>query len=145
MILEIELVPKTSFFNNVRSIITDSQWDTIRRKCYKKANHICEICGGKGDKWPVECHEVWQYDDTNHIQKLIGFIALCPNCHKVKHYGYATITNNAELVFNYFIKINNINKEEAIKYIDNVFELWKLRSKYNWEVNIDFLDKYMET
>ena len=145
MLLEIELVPKTSFFNNVRSVITDSQWDIIRKKCYKKANHICEICGGKGDKWPVECHEVWQYDDTNHIQKLIGFIALCPNCHKVKHYGYATITNNAELVFNYFIKINNINKEEAIKYIDNVFELWKLRSKYNWEVNIDFLDKYMET
>ena len=34
-------------------------------------------------------HEIWHYDDENFVQTLIGLIALCPSCHKSKHYGRA--------------------------------------------------------
>lgn len=43
--LTIELVPGTSFFNNVRSAVTTSEWNVIKKKCYKKAGYKCEICG----------------------------------------------------------------------------------------------------
>ena len=76
--LTIELVPSTSWFNNVRSQVSAQEWDIIRHIVYAKANNICEICGGKGNKHAVECHEIWEYDDKEHIQKLIGMIALCP-------------------------------------------------------------------
>ncbi len=57
--LTIELVPSTSWYNNVRSIVTRAQWDKLRAIVYDKAWHLCEICEGVGPKHPVECHEVW--------------------------------------------------------------------------------------
>jgi hypothetical protein len=26
----------------------------------------------------MECHEIWEYNDEDKIQKLIGLISLCP-------------------------------------------------------------------
>lgn len=139
MKLEIELVPKTSFFNNVRHVLTSEQWDILRKECYKKANYRCEICGSKGDKHPVECHEIWEYGDNNHIQKLIGLIALCPRCHEVKHFGYANIMGNSDRALNHFMKVNDVSKEFAVSYIEKIFEIWKLRSKYSWKIDIEYL------
>lgn len=87
MKLTIELVPSTSWFSNLRSLLSSEEWDKIRRGCYKNANYKCEICSGVGPKHPVECHETWEYDEKQGIQKLIGLIALCPSCHEVKHVG----------------------------------------------------------
>ena len=94
MKLEIELVPKDLFFRSLRSLVTKQSWDVIRREAYKKAGYRCEICGGKGDRWPVECHEIWEHDDERHIQYLKGTIALCPNCHMIKHTGFSMFTEN---------------------------------------------------
>jgi len=53
MKLTIELVPKTCFFSNVRSEISATLWDILRKETYRKANYRCEICNGKGEKWPA--------------------------------------------------------------------------------------------
>jgi hypothetical protein len=50
MKLTIELVPKTSWYSNVRSNVSKDEWDKIKKKCYIKANYKCEICNGIGDK-----------------------------------------------------------------------------------------------
>lgn len=93
--LTIELVPSTDFYSNVRSNVTQKEWDVIRKKSYERASNKCEICGdagtNQGVKHKVECHEIWEYNDESHIQKLIGLISLCPNCHKTKHAGLAQI------------------------------------------------------
>ncbi len=143
--LTIELIPKTSWYDNVRSHVSKEQWDTIRRKSYKNANYKCEICGGVGDKHPVECHEIWQYDDENNIQKLIGFISLCPNCHKVKHPGLAQIKNEFDIVINQLMKVNNMSKQEAYDYIDHVFKIWLKRSQHNWTVDIEYINEYLKS
>ena len=70
-ILTVELVPKTAWYKNLRSELPEGKWDQLRKHSYRLAEYKCEICTGKGDKWPVECHEIWDYDDVNHIQKLI--------------------------------------------------------------------------
>jgi hypothetical protein len=144
--LTIELVPETSHYNNVRSVVSTSEWNVIRKKCYKKAGYVCEICGDKGTnqgrKHSVECHEVWEYDDKLHVQKLIGLIALCPKCHMVKHIGLARMKGKEPDVIRQLMKINNISATEADNYIIESFKIWEKRSDKQWIVDISYLDKY---
>ena len=143
MKLTIELVPKTSWYTNVRSNVSKEQWDKLRNKCYFDAHYKCEICGGKGSKWPVECHEIWDYDDTNHIQKLTGLIALCPDCHTTKHPGLAAIKGKHYIVMSQLTKINNMTDTKAACYLEECFNIWRKRSEHKWTIDISFIDNYL--
>lgn len=143
MKLIIELVPSTSWYSNVRSQVNKETWDIIRKTCYKKAGYKCEVCSGKGPKWPVECHEIWEYDDVKHIQLLKGFIALCPDCHSVKHIGYAQVSGNYLRAIEQLKKVNNISNKEAYKYVDKCFKMWNKRSKYEWTINTLLITRYI--
>lgn len=144
MKLTIELVPTTSWYNNVRSNVSKEKWNIIRTKSYKKANYKCEICNGKGDDHPVECHEIWDYNDEKNIQKLIGFISLCPNCHKTKHIGLSMLYKQEDIAIEQLMKVNNMTEEEALEYIDKSFEIWHERSNKKWKIEISYIDKYLE-
>lgn len=145
--LTIELVPSTCWYTNVRSHVSEFTWDIIRKKCYRLANHKCEICGSTGKEQGynhnVECHEIWYYDDVNHKQILTGLIALCPYCHKTKHVGLAQINGEKEIVINQLMKVNGMSREEAIKYITESFSIWKKRSEFKWETDITYIKKYI--
>jgi len=144
--LTIELVPKTAWYSNVRSNVTVSKWNFIRKKCYSIANNKCEICGdtgkNQGKKHNVECHEMWQYNDEAKEQKLIGLISLCPNCHKTKHVGLAQINGEEEIVIKQLMKVNKMTRKEAEEYIYKSFEVWKHRSQFEWTLDIAMLDSY---
>ena len=140
IMLTIELVPKTAWNINVRSEVSDSEWNRIKKLTYRKANYICEVCGGKGKKWPVECHEIWNYDDETHIQTLKGLIALCPQCHQVKHIGLAQIKGKYEEAKRHLAKVNGYSNKESEKYIRKQFELWTSRSKYEWTLDCSWLE-----
>ena len=141
-----ELVPKTSWYDNVRSKVSSNEWDIIRKTSYEAAGNKCEICGdtgkNQGFNHNVECHEIWSYDDKNYIQKLIGLISLCPNCHKVKHPGLAQIKGESDIVIKQLMKVNDITKKEAEDYLENVFKIWRIRSKTNWTVDITYLTDF---
>jgi 5-methylcytosine-specific restriction endonuclease McrA len=140
--LEIELVPKTCWFSNVRDHVSKAEWDALRKGVYKKANHICEICGGRGQKWPVECHEIWHYNDENLTQTLQGLIALCPSCHEVKHIGLAGLRGRGEIARAHLEKINRWTGEQSEKYLDLVWEIWAERSKCQWQLNLAWLEQF---
>lgn len=140
--LDIELVPSTSWTNNVRAIVTKTQWDKIKSAVASKAYYICEICGGVGPKHPVECHEVWSYDDKTCVQTLVRMIALCPNCHSVKHIGYAEISGKFANAVQHLMKVNKLTKVAAGKVISDAFTKWAERSKKNWTVDISQLEDY---
>lgn len=142
MKLTIELVPQTSWFSNLRSLLSQGEWDVVRKGCYVKAGHVCEICGGVGPKHPVECHEVWEYDEESGVQKLVGLIALCPSCHKTKHYGFARISGKEKEIKEHFIKVNNITNKVADEYINNAFLEWEKRNKIKWILDVSILDLY---
>ena len=57
--LTIELVPQTCWFSNVRSEVSAADWDRLRKLTSNAAGGRCEVCGGRGPRWPVECHEIW--------------------------------------------------------------------------------------
>jgi len=138
--LTVELVPKTSWYSNVRSEVSSSTWNKIKKITAKEANYCCEICGSRGDRWPVECHEVWEYDDRNQIQKLIGFQALCPSCHRVKHIGLAFARGNAAEVLKHLANINGWTKSETQDYLQGVVDTWNSRSSHNWELDLTLLE-----
>ncbi len=74
------------------------QWDVIRKEVYKRAGNLCEVCGGKGWKHPVEAHELWAFNLEIKEQYLIRFVALCPMCHRLQHMGLAGIHNKSKLL-----------------------------------------------
>ncbi|MDF1534223.1 MAG: hypothetical protein P1P69_06945 [Methanosarcinaceae archaeon] len=59
MRLEIDLVPSTAWYSNLRTNISKNKWDKIRKQSYADANHKCAICGADGR---LNCHEIWEYD-----------------------------------------------------------------------------------
>lgn len=139
-ILTAELVPESLWNKNIRKLLKSSQWDYYRRKCYQLADYVCELCGNAGDKWPVECHEKWKYDDDKHIQKLIGFIALCPDCHMVKHIGMAKVNGNFSKAVKHLSKVNGWNIEGSLEYIKNVYEIWEKRNTFKWSQDLSYLN-----
>ena len=146
MKLTCELVPKTAWYSNVRSNVTTAEWDKIRKKSYRQYHNVCGICGDSGKKQgfnhAVECHEIFEYDDINHVQKLTELISLCPYCHKCKHPGLASINNETGIVIEQLMKVNEITEDEAELYLDYCFQVWEERSKYNWTLDISYLEHY---
>lgn len=140
--LTIELVPETCWFSNVRSAVTKAQWNTIRERVSAAAWSVCQICGGVGPKHPVECHEIWFYDDHNLVRRLAGMIALCPDCHGVKHFGFSQIQGKGEQALQHFMKVNDLTREEAEAAIQKSFEVWAKRSKKEWALDISLLGDY---
>ena len=73
--LTIELVPRPCWYSNMRTTIPRAAWDKLRKQVYAQYNYCCGVC--QLEHVTLHCHEIWQYDDTLHSQKLNGFIALC--------------------------------------------------------------------
>jgi hypothetical protein len=143
--LQIELVPRTAWYKNVRSEVSKERWDELRRACYRKAGYVCEICGGKGPKWPVECHEVWGYDDDAHKQTLVRLIALCPMCHATKHFGLSQIRGIEDDVIQHMMKVNRWSKEKAYAHVVRAMHEWSDRSEHEWKCDISWLDEQAES
>lgn len=140
--LTIELVPKTSWYSNVRSNVPTEYWDRIRKQVYLLANYVCEVCGGVGRRHPVECHEAWYYDDENHIQKLVRMVALCPDCHMVKHIGRASATGFFHTAVHHLSKVNGWDTDTSMRYCGHQMDKWKQRSRFEWKLDIDALVNY---
>lgn len=143
MKLTVELVPQTAMYKNIRSVMTGDQWHRLSRDTYKKARYRCEICGCKGDRWPVECHEVWHYDDKNHTQTLVRLIALCPPCHGVKHFGHSQLKGNGDQAFLHFRQINGLSAKEAKRYLYQAFAKWRERSQHRWTLEVSLVHQLL--
>ena len=140
MKLTIELVPSSSWWNNLRKLLPRNQWDIIRKSAYATSGHRCAICSAHSR---LNCHEIWHYDDDNHIQRLEGFTALCDLCHHVKHIGLAGILAEQgrldyEKVIEHFMKVNTCNREDFLEHRRQAFEIWASRSSHPW--NVDFAE-----
>ena len=141
-LLTVELVPSTCWFSNVRDHVSKSTWDVLRQSTYKQANFRCEICGGRGNKWPVECHEIWHYDDRKYIQILEGLIALCPSCHEVQHIGLAGIQGHGERAETHLATVNGWSEEQTKTYLEKVWQIWRERSRHQWNLELSWLEQY---
>jgi hypothetical protein len=140
--LMIELVPRPCWYSNMRKVMTEYQWDTLRRKVYAEHHDRCAICGserGPGN-W-LQCHEIWEYDDTNHVQTIKGFTALCEWCHHVKHIGLAGILSEEgkldyDRVVAHFCSVNHCGREDFARYYEQAFAIWRERNQHAWTTEL---------
>ncbi len=140
--LTVELVPKPLWRLNGPQLVGQANWNKLRKIVYKKASYLCEICGGRGPKHPVDCHEIWRYDDENHIQQLIRLIALCPSCHQVKHIGRAIMRNRGATAIAHLAQMNDWTKAQTDEYLRLVSSIWRERCKHQWQQNLTWLEQF---
>jgi len=140
-----ELIPATAWFSNLRTVLKKEHWEKIKKTV--KANGICTNCGGRGSsidpkkKWALEAHEEWDYNDETHTQTLLTVVALCPDCHLVRHMGFANKSGLGNATKAYFGKMRGFDAESAQFHIDHEFEVWKKRSTHEWTHDLRYLEE----
>jgi hypothetical protein len=80
--LTADSIPPVYAAVNLRTLLSPSQWDRIRRQAYAEAGHRCTICQFVGR---LHAHEQWEYEETARLLRLTGILVLCLSCHAVKH------------------------------------------------------------
>lgn len=144
--LTIELVPAGSWRDNLRSKLSTSKWNMIKKAVYEKAGNQCEICGGRGKKWPVECHEIWDHNVAKRLTTLKGLIALCPSCHSVKHIGLAFVQGRGANAVKHLAKVNGWSIDHADRYACKAMLDWQNKmSMGNWTVDASWLDENIDS
>ena len=131
MKLKIELVPASSWWNNLRKSLPRREWDKIRKKSYEDSGNRCAVCNWEGT---LNCHEIWDYDDEKNIQTLVGFTALCRRCHHIKHIGLAGILAQEGRLIEHFMEVNDCSKDDFIAHREEAFKIWEERSLRTWTV-----------
>jgi hypothetical protein len=140
--LTIELVPKTCWFSNVHRQVSRQDWDRLRSQVYERAGRHCEVCGGRGSRHPVECHEIWEYDEASSVQRLLGMVALCPPCHEVKHIGLAGLKGRGNVAREHLAEVNGWTSGVAAQYVEEAFAVWRQRSSRTWSLDVSALAAY---
>ena len=139
----LELIPKTCFYSNVRTLLPTKYWNLLRKESYRLADNKCEICKqtGKeqGYRHNVECHEIWEYNDELKVQKLLGLISLCPKCHQVKHFGRATAIGKQAEVLKHMEDVNSWTHKQCVDHLAETTIIHKERSKYKWRLDLGIL------
>lgn len=135
--LTVDLIPIQSWKLSLANLMPKNEWKKIREACYQKANWRCEICNNVGIRHRVECHEIWEFMNNDYTQRLVGFIALCPDCHAVKHIGRAFSLGDASKnkAISHLMKINEWTELETKKHIEDAVELWIERSFIKWDID----------
>jgi len=138
LILTPNPIPPETHGRNLRSLLPQEDWDLLRTDCYRSANYICEICGGKGPKHPVECHEEWELILETKTQKLVKLMALCPNCHLVKHIGRAERIGKFEKAARHFLKVNNLDNLSGVRILRDLLNEQMKFLGGNFKLDIEF-------
>ncbi|MFZ6733210.1 HNH endonuclease [Undibacterium sp. Ji42W] len=145
-VLSIEPVPFSSRFSSVRSYLGHAEFNRLKKAVFIRAGYRCEICleNGfeQGHQHPVECHEVFEYDELKGTQKITALMSLCPRCHSVKNIelSRAKSDDEFEAAMAQLARINGWSKPQAQTYYQHALHVWKERSKKSWELNLDMLD-----
>ena len=89
----------------------------------------------------MDCHEIWHYDDTEHVQTIAGFLALCKWCHHIKHLGFAAVLQSRgeldyECLIRHFMTVNQCSRATFLKHRDEAFDQWEARSRHQWRVDL---------
>lgn len=164
--LRMEIVPQTCWYFNLRKLFTVTKWGEVRNIAYAEYFYTCPFC--KEKFWDtsyneftdeiknptgggLHAHEIWVYDDDNHVQSLEGIVALCPTCHNIKHM-FRTLKmveeGNEHIhyddIVKQFCEVNSISPDEYEKILEFEMTLFYERSKHEWVCDIGSYLSYVK-
>lgn len=137
--LFVDMVPTTAWFSNLRSELQPAEWEAVKRKTYHLAGHLCQACGGRGPRHPVEVHERWDFNASTGIQTLLRVIALCPACHEATHYGLASLNGRTRQAKDQLMRVTGLNELQANRHIHEAMEAYRERSAQEWTLDARWL------
>ena len=140
--LFVDLVPSSCWFTNVRSCVSQRDWERLRRMITTRADQCCEVCGRGQDResgrW-LEAHERWAYDEAAAVQSLRRLICLCTDCHTATHFGLARINGKDAAALRHLRAVTGMPSNQARQHVDAAFALWARRSRVNWSLDLSML------
>jgi hypothetical protein len=148
--LFVDLVPSSCWFSNVRSCVSSTDWDRIRRMVYARAGHRCEACGAPADRankrW-LEAHERWEFlEGIDHpvapngrVQSLRRLVCLCTWCHQATHFGFASLQGREEQALDHLQSVNGWTRGRTRNHVSEAYAVWDERSKHEWALELGIL------
>lgn len=133
--LYVDLVPSTAWFANLRSVLTATEWERVKAKTFAASNHLCQACGSRGKRHPVECHERWSFDVSTGVQRFVKTVSLCPMCHKATHLGFAGTLGMDQYAKWQLARVNDWSAWMVEAHIEVAFEEWARRSAVPWSLD----------
>lgn len=134
-----EMLPATTWEENLRSALPEDRWDALRKHAYSAAGYRCEICGG-APRPHLEAHEKWEFDDVWCVQRLAGILALCPPCHKAHHLGLARRLGLYEDVLAKMEEVNGWSRAQTLSALEKARAQADERNRYHWTVDLSWLE-----
>jgi hypothetical protein len=142
--LVVELIPKTSWYEDVRELMDEAAWERISREVLDRAGGVCEICGASEGGEPMRCDAVWRLDDRVRVQRLVRLIALCGDCHHVEHMGFANMHGGGTRARAHLARVNGWTLVESDAHVAEAFRVWARRSQGPWVLDVEGLRPYFE-
>lgn len=136
-----DMLPSSTWEANLRTALSQAEWDRLRRFCYQAAGNTCIACGSRGEPH-VEAHEAWAFDETTGVQRLVGLRCFCPTCHKAKHLGYANRIGRYRQVIERLKWLNDWDDVTMEKELRTVAERQERLSQREWTLDLSFLHRY---
>ncbi|GBG14364.1 IMP dehydrogenase [Novimethylophilus kurashikiensis] len=136
-----DMLPSSVWEANLRHMLSDEEWDRLRKFCYQAAGNTCVACGSRGEPH-IEAHEAWSFDERTGIQKLKALLSLCPTCHKAKHLGFAQRIGLLPQVLDRLKWLNDWDDEMLKTELAKVQARQEELSKRNWTLDLSFLRTY---
>jgi hypothetical protein len=132
-----ELVPIPLQGQSLKRLLKRSEWDKIRQEVFEKQGHKCGICRSQAK---LSCHEVWEYDDKECVQRLIRLEGICGLCHFATHIGNAQCLAaeghlELEAVHDHACRVNNCARTKWEKEIAKAFGAWRARNLKAWTID----------
>lgn len=141
MKLDFELVPDGCWYSNLRSVLSQAQWDLVRKDAYARAKGRCMICGRRTSY--LDAHERWSYDEARGVQKLEDVVAVCKDCHAVIHIGYTQLKGDEKRASEHFMKVNGVGYSEYRAALGRANEVHRRRNLVSeWALDLTWLNRF---
>lgn len=149
--LEVSLIPASAWGRNVRAVVSQQIWEDLRWQFGasryslnptdpNRSFLVCETCGVE-KKVDIHLHELWEFNDQLLVQKLVGFKAVCENCHNAIHFGRAMKVGLGEDAIDQLAKVNEWTDKQILSHIEKSAKLWEKREGLNYDLNLAWLQE----
>lgn len=143
----LNLIPKTLWYLNLRSLLTEQRWKKLSLSIREEQDWTCQACGISikqlKQKKYFHCHEMWDFDDEKQEVKLLCLITLCSHCHMATHFGFSSINNKSQQSIKQIMKVNHWDRQTINYYLEGMFEQWMQRSNKQWKINMDSIKNFL--
>ncbi|VVE12020.1 hypothetical protein [Pandoraea sputorum] len=149
--IRFHFIPREQNNKNVRSYIEYKykhwqKWQDIRLHYFNKYNHTCQSCKNTFDTKKLNLHELWAFNESEKIQKLIALIPLCEECHSIAHINRhkKDFPKVVALISKYCL-YNKVDEDKAYSDFDFAEKERKRRQGIKYNLDMSLLCEFLDT